>query len=105
MKLNALPRRDPQRAVRMAVGEPIEGEILIGGEPPAGDADAHHELPHLAFAALLQFGRAVAIISLIDAVEFEQRVTLLVERVFGVDEVAGEVAAQMPALLLDRLGL
>ena len=105
MKLDALPRRDPQRAVGITVGERVEGEILVGGQPSAGDADAHHELPDLVVAALLALGRAVAVVTLVDAVEFEERIALLVERGAGVGEIARDVPAQLPALLFDRLGL
>ena len=105
VKLDALPRRDPQRPVGITVGERVEGKILLGCEPSAGDADAHHELPDLVIAALLALGRAVAVITLVDPVEFEERIALLVERGAGVGEIARDVPAQLPALLLDRFGL
>ena len=105
VKLDALPRRDPQRPVGVTAGERVEGEILLGREPSARDADAHHELPDLVIAALLALGRAVAVVTLVDAVEFEERIALLVERRAGVGEIARDVPAQLPALLLDRLGL
>ncbi len=89
----------------MAVGELVEGEVLVGGEAPAGDPHPHHELPDLVVAALFALGGAVAVITLIDAVEFQQAVTGFVERRRGVGEILGELAAQLPALLLDRLGL
>jgi hypothetical protein len=38
-------------------------------------------------------------------VEFEQRVALAVERRRGVDEITRDMTAQLPALLLCRLGL
>ena len=104
VKLDALPCRDPQRAVGPITGDRIETEILLRGQPPAGNADADHELPHFAFAALLQFGGAVAVVTLVDAVKFEERIALLIERFLGVGEVSGDMAAQLPALLLDRLG-
>ena len=104
MKLDALACGDPQRAVRVAIGDRIEREILIGGQPPARDAGAHHELPDLLLAALFALGGAVTVIPLIDPVEFEERVALLVERGGGVREISGNMPAQLTALLLDRLG-
>ena len=59
----------------------------------------------LGIAGLLQLGGAVAVIPLVNPVEFEQRVSLAVERVGGVGEIAPDMAAQPAALLLDRLGL
>ena len=79
VELDALPGRDPQRPVRISIGQRIEGEILVGGQPPAGDADAHHELPELVLAALLALGRAVAVVPLIDPVKFEERIAFIVE--------------------------
>ena len=105
VKLDALPRRDPQRPVGVTVGEFVEGEILLGGEPSARDAHADHELPDLVVAALLALGGAVAVVALVNTVEFEQRITLVVERHRRVREVARDMTAQLPALLLDRLGL
>jgi hypothetical protein len=105
MKLDALPRRDPQRSIGIAVGEPIKSEILLSREPPTWDADADHELPEFVVAALLALGRAVAVVTLVDAVELEERIAFLVERHRGVGEVAGNVPAQLPALLLDRFRL
>src|SRR5258708_26231370 len=93
-----------KRAVGKAIGGRVEREILIGGQPPARDAGADHELPDLVLAALLAFGRAVSVVSLIDPMEFEERVALLVERRRRVPEVAGDMTAQLTALLLDRLG-
>ena len=104
MKLDALPRRDPERAVGTATGQVVEREILRRGQTAAGNAHAHHELPVLAVAALLQFGGAVAVIALIDAVKLEQAVPGIVERVGGIGEVARQIAAQLPALLLYRFG-
>ena len=104
MELDALPGGDPQRAVGPAFGDPVEAEILLRREPPARNAHPDHELPDLVVAALLALGRAVAIIALVDAVKFEQRIAFLVERDAGVRQVAGDVAAQVAALLLDRLG-
>ena len=87
------------------VCEPVEGKVLLGSEPPAGDADADHELPDLVIAALLALGGAIAVVTLVNPVEFEERITLVVERHSGVREVARNVTPQLPALLLDRLGL
>ena len=88
----------------MAVRDRVERQVLIGGEPTAGNAGAYHELPDLVLAALLEFGGAISVVALIDAVEFEERVALLVEWRAGVGEVAGDVTTQLAALLLDRLG-
>jgi hypothetical protein len=38
-------------------------------------------------------------------VEFEEGVALFVERRAGVAEIASDVSAKLPTLLLDRLGL
>jgi hypothetical protein len=89
----------------VSVGQRIEGEILAGGEPSSGNAHAHHGLPGLALAALLQFGGAVAIVALIDSVEFEQRIAFLVEGRGRIGEIASDPAAQLSALLLYRFGL
>src|SRR5262249_23681536 len=70
-----------------------------------GNADAHHELPDLAVAALFALGGAVAVITLINTVEFEQRIALLVEGLRRVGKVLSQPAPQMAASLLDRLGL
>ncbi len=104
VELDALPRRYPERAVGPVFGDFVKTKILLRGQPPAGNPHPDHELPYLAFAALFQFGRAVAVVALIDPVEFEQRVPLLVERGGGFRQVAGNVAAQLAALLLDRFG-
>ncbi len=84
VKLDALPCRNPQRPVGPSAGDRVEAEILLRGQPPAGDADADHELPHLALATLLQFGGAVAVVTLVDAVKFEERIALFIERLRGV---------------------
>src|SRR3954454_6462026 len=101
MKLDALPGGNPHRSVRMAVSQRIEGEVLVGGKPTPGNADAHHELPQLVVAALLALGRAVAIVPLVNPVKFEERIALVVERLCGIREVARQMPAQLPALLLD----
>src|ERR1700722_18391458 len=59
----------------------------------------------LGVAGLLQFGRAVAVISLINSVKFQQRVAFAVKRSRGVGEIARQMTAQLAALLFDRLGL
>src|ERR1700739_1065650 len=105
MELNALRCRDPHGAIGVSVGEGIEGEILLGCEPPAWNADTHHELPDFVVTALLALGGAVAVVALVDSVEFEERVALIVERSAGIAEIAGDVPAQLTALLLDRLGI
>ena len=79
--------------------------VVTRSEPPARNADAHHELPDLVIAALLALGGAVAVVPLINAVKFQEAVAGFVERSGGVGEILGEIAAQLPALLLDRLGL
>src|SRR4029077_18068169 len=94
----------PQRAVGIALRYRVERQVLIGGEPTARNAGAHHELPDFVVAALLAFSGAVSVVALIDPVEFEERVALLVERRGGVRQIAGNVTAQLTALLLDRLG-
>ncbi len=90
VELDALPGGDPQRPVGPAFGDPVEAEILLGREPPARNPHPDHELPDLVVAALLARGGGVAVIALIDAVKFEQRIALLVERRAGVGEVAGD---------------
>src|SRR5439155_4948497 len=65
MELDTLARRDPQRAVGVALRDRIERQILIGGEPTARNPGAHHELPDLVIAALLAFGGAIAVVALI----------------------------------------
>ena len=60
----------------------------------------------LSVAALLALGGAVAVVALVDAVKFEEADSpALSNGVRGVGEVARQIAAQLPALLLDRLGL
>src|SRR5205085_11609371 len=86
------------------VGKIVEREVLVGGQAPARNADPHHELPDLVVAALLALGGAVAVIALIDAVKFEEAVAGLVEGVRRVGEIARQMPAQLPALLLDRFG-
>src|SRR5262249_20201007 len=66
---------------------------------------AHHELIVLGLAGLLQFGGAVAVVSLVNSVEFEQRVALAVKGRRRVGEVARQMAAQLAALLFYGLGL
>src|SRR5271166_906661 len=105
VKLDALPGCDPERPIGVTIGERVEGEILLRSEPPARNADAHHELPDLVLAALLTLGGAVAVVALVDAVEFEELIALVVERHSGFGEVARDVTPQLPALLLDRFGL
>ena len=53
VKLDALPRRDPQRPVGPVAADRVEAEILVRGQPPARDAHPNHELPDLALTALL----------------------------------------------------
>src|SRR5439155_22507854 len=101
VKLDALPRRDTQRAIGITVGKIVEREVLVGGQASAGDADAHHELPDLVVAALLALGGAVAVVALIDAVKLEEAIPGLVEGVRRVGEIARQMPAQLPALLLD----
>ena len=61
-------------------------------------------MPDFVLAALLAFGGAIPIVTLIDSVEFEERVALFVERRGRVREIAGDVTAQLAALVLDSLG-
>src|SRR5207248_8227485 len=55
-------------------------------------------------AALLALGGTVAVVALIDAVKFEEAIPGLVERMRRVGEIARQMPAQLPALLLDRFG-
>src|SRR5215469_12908287 len=105
MKLDALPCRHPERAIGMTIGELIEGKILVRREPPAGNADADHELPHFVLAALLALGGGVAVITLVDPVKFEERIPFTVKRLRLIGEILRDPAAELAALLLDRLGL
>src|SRR5690348_279907 len=102
MLCRVVTRNDPSA---YTVGEAVESEILIGGEPSAGDADSHHQLPDLVIAALLALGGTVAVVALVNSVEFEERIALFVEWGAGFGEIAGDMPAKLPALLLDRLGL
>src|SRR5262249_33834872 len=103
---DALPRRDPQRAVGVLVSKPVERQILLGRQPSAGDADADHELGALLLAGLLELGRAVTVVALVDAVELEEVVAVLVERRAGrVGEPGGQRATQRAALPLHLFDL
>src|SRR6266852_858106 len=69
--------------------------------PPGAD----HQLMDLVEPLLLALGRAVAVVALIDAVEFKQVVAVLVESRLAVRQAFGEAAAQRPAVLLEQLDL
>jgi hypothetical protein len=105
VELDALPRGEPERAVAVAIGELVERQILRRRQPAAGDAHAHHQLRLLAQALLLELGGAVAVIALVDAVEFEQHGGLAAEGRRVAAELVRERAAQAMACELDLLDL
>ena len=105
MELDALSRREPKRAVAVAVRELVERQILRRREAAAGYAHAHHQLGQLAEALLFELRRDVAVVALIDAVELEQNGGVAAEGRRAGADLFGEPPAQTVACELDLLDL
>jgi hypothetical protein len=102
VELHALPGRQAHGAVGQ-VGDPVEGQPLLAGQPATGDGGAHH-------AGVVE-GQAlgpprladVAIVLLVDAVELEQHDAVVLELGGGRRQLVGERATQVAAGPLDVL--
>ena len=100
--LHALPGGQAHRAVG-ELGEAVERQPLIEGDHPAWHRRAHHARV-VERELLLRAGPAhVAVVLLVDAVELEQHRALGPELVGLKPSSSPIVAAQVPALGLDRL--
>ena len=103
VELVVLPRGDPQGAVAVAPGQVVEHEILIGREDAARDLAADHErVLGFSVAAAAPASR-VAVLLLVDPVEFQELRALLREVVRLPGELGSEWPAQAATLLLDLL--
>ena len=97
MKLNPLARRETKGAVGISAGQLVHGEILLGGEPAAGNFATHHEHVVLAHAVLLAVLAGVAILLLVGAVEFEQLLVGFAKVIRVRCQFLGNRAAKLPA--------
>lgn len=106
VELHSLARGQAQGAVRVLVGQRVEGEALGRGQAAGGRAHAHHELPVLVPARLLAGGRGVAVELLVGAVELEEGVGRLAQPAgrVGQGELLRDGAAKPRAGQLDPLG-
>ncbi len=100
MKLNALPRRDAQRFVGIALGQFIEAKVLVSRHPAAGNLAADHEHVILAEAARTPRLARVTVLLLICAMELEQILVAVTEVIDFFGKVVRDAAAQETAVFL-----
>src|SRR6266498_4167988 len=100
VELDALPRSETQRPVRVLVGQLVHGEVLRRSQPPARDLAAQHEHIVLADAVFLACLAGVAVFLLVGAVKLEQVLVRLTEMVRLGEKVRADGAAQLTAVLL-----
>jgi len=101
VELEALPRRDSQRAVGVIAGQPVNGEILSRSHFAPWNLAAHHEYILLAGLFLGALLAGIAIVLLIRAVKFEELLVLVVKVIAILQNFEGNGAAQVPAVFLD----
>jgi hypothetical protein len=102
--LDALAGGDAQRPPAHLVGQPVEGQPLVGGEHPAGHRGAHHAGVGQLLAGLGPGPPLVTIVLLVDPVELQQHGAVGGEAVAVVGQLGGQLAAQVGAAALDVLG-
>ena len=90
VKLETLARGDAQRVVAVFAAEFVEGQIDFGEDGAAGQASAHHV--NVLFGDLA----FVAVIALVNAVEFEELV-IVVGKAFesGIGQGLADVATEV----------
>src|SRR5439155_20165679 len=79
VQLEALTGGGAQRVVRVPTRYLVEGQVLVGGENPARDLGADHHDPLFVPTLLAGAGAQIAVILLVDAMEFEDLVLVLGE--------------------------
>ncbi len=97
MKLERLPGGDPQRVVPVFGGEPVQIQVLRGGQHAARhpDPDHHDEL----FARLAE----IPVILLVDAVELQKLVVVIRKSVcLGIGKGLGDRPGKGRASLLEE---
>jgi hypothetical protein len=102
MQLNALPRRDAQRAVGVGLGNAIEREILVRRDPASGNSAADHEDIRLARTVAAPVVAGIAVVLLIAAMKFDELFVLVVEAVRRFDKLVSDGSAQVLAVLLEQ---
>ena len=102
VQLDALPAGEAQRAVGVLAGEVVHAEVLLGGEPAAGDLAADHEDVVLAQPLAAPGLAGVAVLLLVAAVELDQVLVRVVELVGAGGQFLGDRAAQPAAVFLDQ---
>ena len=105
MPLHALAGGDPQRAVGQLAGEVVHGQVLLGGEHPAGDGGPDHADVVEAGLGPGPLAAHVPVVLLVDAVELQHDLVVVVEAVAGIGQFAGDRPPQLAAAVLDGLDL
>src|SRR5690606_2218249 len=96
VKLNGLARGDAQAALGILLGNAIEPQPLRGAEQAARNTQAHHELINPLQLAALAISAQIAVILLIDTMEFHQQWIVAGNGTGdGVDQPFGNIAAQI----------
>jgi hypothetical protein len=102
VELHALAGRQAHRAVSQ-VGEPIEGQPLLGRQLTTGDGRAHHAGVVERQLLARPLAADVAVVLLVDPVELEHDLVVVVEAVGALGQLLGDGAAQVAAGSLDVL--
>jgi hypothetical protein len=101
VELAALAGGEAQGAGGVAVGQVVEGEVLVRGDFAAGDLAADHEHVVLADALLGPPLAGVAVLLLVGAVELQQILAGVGQARDGAGQVFRDRAAELPAGFLD----
>ncbi len=105
VELEVLARGDAKRAVGPLAADLVMRHVGIGRDHAAGDAGPDHELVVLVEAARTGLLATVAVVLLVDAVEFEQRLRGVAEGRRVLDQLLLDEPAQVIAACLDGLVL
>src|SRR5439155_16711227 len=103
MQLDALAGREAEGSVAIGAGQIVDGKILFGGQPAAGNLATNHEDVVFSRPLFAASPARIAIVLLISPVKFQQLLILIVEMVGVGHQLQGNGAAQLVTGLLDRL--
>ncbi len=79
MELESLPGGDPESAVGVLIGDPLQGEVLVGGHDAGRNGDPDHEGVGLLRSGDLAPAPLVPGILLVGPVELEQLDVVVLE--------------------------
>ena len=100
VELEALAGGDAEGAVRVTVGDRLEGEVLGRGDRAGGNGHADHERVRLSLAARLEIAPLITGVLLVGPVKFQKlHVVVMKVRRIGRQRL-GDRAPQMPAMAL-----